>query len=103
MKVRIEVEHRRDYIPGREIDGGNYIYWTKYTWNPDEEGFEVEYETSATFPYCKFCGTFGSGGCCHEEPRIMKLAEVLAALVEHEKEEDNYIFLTAETRETGRF
>ena len=58
----IRVTDWADYDPAKCRNGGKYRFTT--TFYPVENGFEVDFSTSADFPFCDVLGSFQQCGRC---------------------------------------
>lgn len=54
---RVRLNDYSEYESGKANNGGQYGFWTDY--NRVESGWEVSHGTTADFPYCACCGSFG--------------------------------------------
>lgn len=59
----IRVTDWTNYDPAKCRNGGKYRFTT--TFYPVENGFEVDFSTSADFPFCDILGTFQKCNRCH--------------------------------------
>lgn len=99
---RIEIEDYREWIPGKDSNGGCYSYHYEFVAVPN--GYKVRYSTSADFEYCEKYGNFGS---CHRCPytrwkgdvwscsapdEIWSLKHLLDFIIEN-KNEDFQVFI----------
>lgn len=61
--LRIKISDYTNYDWRTCFNGGGYAFFTTYREMPDGR-FRVEFDTTADFEYCPFCGCFGdSCGC----------------------------------------
>ncbi len=78
----VKVTDRANYVPGKSSTGGCYLF--TQTYRKVEEGYEVEYGTSAEFDYCPINGTFQSCNSCSDRCSDENLLERHGCLAERE-------------------
>ena len=73
-------------------NGGRYAFWTEYT-NIGNDEWERTEHTTAEFPYCPVCGTFGSCNC-DKNFEVISTDELKKIVNSFEEDDDHYIEIT---------
>jgi hypothetical protein len=90
---RIQIEDYRDWVPGKDSNGGCYSYHYKFEAVPN--GFRVRYCSSAEFEYCEKYGNYQSchkcmylnGFDCNAPDEIWSREKLLQFILDNEDEE----------------
>ena len=64
----VKIYDYNDFDPNKCIDGGKYLFWTKYT-RTNNNSWKISYHTSSDFDYCDVYGIFTSCDNCIEYDR----------------------------------
>lgn len=72
--TRVLITDYTEYDANLCHTGGGYSYGTSYTRR--ENGWKIEYETSAQFGYCRYCGTFTDDEKHCSEPEVITTEEL---------------------------
>ena len=101
--TKIIVDDFRDWVPGRDSNGGNYSY--HYIFEAVPNGFKVKYSTSSDFPYCEKYGYFtecercsysnwhGDVWSCNAPDEVWSEQKLMSFINDNINEEDFEIFL----------
>jgi len=98
---RIEIDDFRDFVPGKDANGGQYAYF--YEFKNIGNGFIVRYSTTAEFEFCEKYGNYQScrkcmyfdveGWECTAPDEIWSLKDLLTFIEKNINDKDFKVFV----------